>query len=116
MPKFNVSALPSYYLRVHIEFTDKDVRLDATQLRTLCTAALTKLFGQIGAAAQVDVLGFDPASSEGVLRTTLRDAVRLQSALTLLPAYLDKPVRAVVRQQSSHLMDLALTSRAGLLG
>lgn len=99
------------FLRCHVALDDGGTKVAALRFKLLLTQALQTLFGEVGAAMQVDLLDFDEPKQEAVLRLPSESRTRLWSALTLVTEFEKRPCRVRVLAVAGSLSSLALDSR-----
>ena len=100
------------YFKIQIVFENPMPDFSAVQLKALILNSVGELFGEVGrSSVHCDVLTFDVANSEAVLRSPHSEASKLWSALTLCGYYADQNCAIHILQVSSHLMGLACNSR-----
>tara|TARA_B110001452_G_scaffold235185_1_gene213854 strand:+ start:1200 stop:1577 length:378 start_codon:yes stop_codon:yes gene_type:complete len=99
------------YVRCDVAVDDGRIQLTPVRFRAVLLQAMRTLFGEVGAAMQVDVLEFDEPRQHAVLRVPADGVTRLWSALTLVTEFDKKPCRVRVLTVAGSLSSLALDSR-----
>ena len=104
---------PYMYLKVGVDFESEEnrVTLRIEEFRLLISQCLKELYGDVGAAIQVDVLKYNSDNMAAILRVPSAGYVQLRSALTLCGSIMDNSCAIHVFQASAHLMALAYNSR-----
>ncbi|PWA33450.1 hypothetical protein CCH79_00019910 [Gambusia affinis] len=132
------NASPHHYLRVRLVLEDESTRVSAVDLKTFITSCLRSLFGEVGAALNVDVLKYDEETLTALLRVPsryrseagsarrswswfgfsflssgfcFRGLVKLWSSLTLQGFYQNRACAFRVLQVSPFLLALTGNSR-----
>lgn len=102
-----------YYMRISLEFdpNERTPTLDIMLFKNLIAKALKGLFGNLGAAMQVDVLRFDSKTREAILRVENGGLVQLWSSLTSTSSYRDYTCCFHIHKVSSCLLSLSTNSR-----
>ncbi|XP_042310335.1 ribonuclease P protein subunit p14 [Sceloporus undulatus] len=100
-----------HYLKIHLEFQEADISLNAVEFKQLIISALKRLHGEVGAALPVDVLTYEEKNLSAILRVPNSGLVKLWSALTLLGSYQNRNCAFRVVQTSPFLLALAGNSR-----
>ncbi|XP_014679443.1 PREDICTED: ribonuclease P protein subunit p14-like isoform X2 [Priapulus caudatus] len=105
-----------HYMRVSLDVQNPakalPVELTNVYFKQAVTAALTRLFGDIGGAmVAVDVLKYNEGDRSAILRVHSHNLVKLWSALTLTDRYMSRKCAFRVHQVSPYLMGLAVNSR-----
>ncbi|XP_066284951.1 ribonuclease P protein subunit p14-like [Branchiostoma lanceolatum] len=106
---------PFYYLKVLLEFEDKTMTVDVLTFRTVIMKAMMSMYGEVGAAIQIDILKYEDETMSAILRVAGSNMVKLWGALTMLSYYDEKPCAFRVHQVSPFLMAFAASSRQLLL-
>ena len=99
------------FVRCEVAVDDGRIQLTPARFRAVLLQAMRTLFGEVGAAMQVDVLEFDQPKQQAVLRLPADGVTRLWSALTLVTEFDKQPCRVRVLTVASSLSSLALDSR-----
>lgn len=102
-------------MKVHLEFQEHGVELNAAQFKQLLVSALKDLFGEVGAALPVDVLTYEEKTLSAILRVCSSGLTKLWSSLTLFGAYKNKKCAFRVIQVSPFLLALSGNSREQVL-
>uniref|UniRef100_A0A087YAM4 Ribonuclease P/MRP 14 subunit n=3 Tax=Poecilia TaxID=8080 RepID=A0A087YAM4_POEFO len=105
------NASPHHYLKVRLVLEDESARVSAIDLKTFITSCLRSLFGEVGAALNVDVLKYDEETLTALLRVPSRGLVKLWSSLTLQGFYQNRACAFRVLQVSPFLLALTGNSR-----
>ncbi|KAJ3169696.1 Ribonuclease P protein subunit p14 [Geranomyces variabilis] len=113
--KFTISgpAARFQYLRIRITHArpGNATALNELHFRSAINHALRETFGLIGASHHVDLLKFDAARQEGLVRTPYASCPTLRAALTLMREYQNNELRADVLDSSPFLFSIAHNSR-----
>lgn len=107
---FTVCRAQHAYLDVSLDFEGRSLEIDARIFKFIIGKALKKLFGEVGASVQVDVLRFRESDLRAYLRVLSSNLVRLWSSLTLHSSYNDRPCSFRVYKVSSSLASLSVAS------
>eukprot|EP00039_Didymoeca_costata_P012666 m.183433 g.183433 ORF g.183433 m.183433 type:complete len:139 (+) comp15544_c0_seq5:533-949(+) len=101
------------YLRICLTIEEGRNRItDLTLLKTIINKALRDLFGQVGTAVNVDILGVHKDKDGSVLiRTNKEDEVKVHAALTMLTKYDNRDCKCLMLASSPYLLHLASSSR-----
>ncbi|KAJ3162908.1 Ribonuclease P protein subunit p14 [Geranomyces variabilis] len=114
--KFTISGAAArfQYLRIRITHAcpGNATALSELHFRSAINHALRETFGLIGASHHVDLLNFDAATQEGLVRTPYASYPTLRAALTLMREYQNNELRADVLDSSPFLFSIAHNSRA----
>ncbi|XP_066474294.1 ribonuclease P protein subunit p14 isoform X3 [Tiliqua scincoides] len=105
------NASEFHYLKIHLEFQEDAISLNAVEFKQLIISALKRLHGEVGAALPVDVLTYEEKTLSAILRVPNIGLVKLWSALTLLSSYQNRSCAFRVIQTSPFLLALAGNSR-----
>ncbi|XP_048348211.1 ribonuclease P protein subunit p14 [Sphaerodactylus townsendi] len=105
------NASEYYYLKIHLEFQEVGISLNAVEFKQLIVSALKLLHGEVGAALPVDVLSYEEKNLFAILRVPIIGLVKLWSALTLFDSYQNRKCAFRVTQTSPFLLALAGNSR-----
>uniref|UniRef100_A0A3P9QDN0 Ribonuclease P/MRP 14 subunit n=1 Tax=Poecilia reticulata TaxID=8081 RepID=A0A3P9QDN0_POERE len=108
------NASPHQYLKSDLPprvLEDESARVSAIDLKTFITSCLRSLFGEVGAALNVDVLKYDEETLTALLRVPSRGLVKLWSSLTLQGFYQNRVCAFRVLQVSPFLLALTGNSR-----
>lgn len=119
MDKHNIQTVhlkqtPQYsYLMVTLEFAEDDSPpdIDVILFRTILVQVLKSLFGDLGAASQVDILRYDASMRRAILRVPNSGLVQLWSSLTWHDAHQGHKCRFHVHKISPCLLSLTTDSR-----
>lgn len=100
------------YLKTTLEFeAETSLDIDLILFRTILVQALKSLFGDLGAALQVDVLRYDSLMRQAILRVPNRGLVQLWSSLSWYSEHKDYRCRFHIHKISSCLLSLSTDSR-----
>ncbi|XP_062979504.1 ribonuclease P protein subunit p14 [Elgaria multicarinata webbii] len=109
------NASEYHYLKIHLEFQEADISLNAVEFKQLIISALKRLHGEVGAALPVDLLTYEEKTLSAILRVPTIGLVKLWSALTLFGSYQNRKCSFRVIQTSPFLLALAGNSREMVL-
>lgn len=107
---FSVCRSQHAYLDVSLDFEGRPPEIDARIFKFIIGQALKKLFGEVGASVQVDVLRYRESDRRAYLRVSSSNLVRLWSSVTLHSSYNDRPCSFRVYKVSASLASLSVAS------
>ncbi|XP_029838218.3 ribonuclease P protein subunit p14-like [Ixodes scapularis] len=111
MLKRTVHRCETVYLDVSLEFEgNPDFEFDSKIFKYAIVTALRRLFGEVGASIQVDVLRYREHDRRAYLRTSIKNLVKVWSSLTLCTSYDGKPCTFRIFKVSCSLASLSVCS------
>ncbi|RWS17325.1 ribonuclease P protein subunit p14-like isoform X2 [Dinothrombium tinctorium] len=88
--RFIRHTMPYVYADISLEFQLNDAQSNNIHERTfkiIIMSALKSLFGDVGAAINVDIIKYDSSEKRAFIRFPAKQFVRVRSALTLLSSW-----------------------------